>query len=343
VHAVAGFPDPLVGWYPFARRAALRIARTRMPDVIYASSPGPTGLLVAHSVAGRLHVPWVAEFRDLWMDHPALGWTGWRRRLGEWLERRTLGTAAAMVTVSEPWAELLRRKFGKPVVVVTNGFDPEDFPRREARGEGRGARDEGLRLVHTGILDGSSRDPSPLFAAIALLNRDRGPGTADRQSKLRVAFYGPDEALSVAGRLASRYGVAANVELIPSVPYRESLRAQSEADVLLMLLWKAATGSEAKAGWHSGKLFEYMGARRPILAVGTAGDAAELIRARRLGPVLSDPSEIARQLEEWMAVKSRGGTIAPPPEGAAAGFTREEQARNLEKVLLAVVSGGIDN
>jgi len=325
LHAVAGFPDPLVGWYPFARSAALRVGRNWRPDVILASSPGPTALMVAHSVARRLRVPWVAEFRDLWMDHPALDWPAWRRGIGERLERRTLSTAAALVTVSEPWAESLRRKFGKPVAVVTNGFDPEDFP-----GTNEVPFREGtVRLVHTGILDGASRDPSPLLAAINRM------GTF--ASKVRVAFYGPADTLGLAGELAKSHGVQANVELIPSVPYRESLRAQTEADALLMLLW---TDPKVR-GWHSGKLFEYIGARRPVLALGPAVDVgAELIQARRLGVVLSDPEQIARQLGEWIDVKSRIGRIPAPPAEAAAGFTREEQARELEKVLLAVTATG---
>jgi len=328
LNALAGFPDPLLGWYPFARSAALRIAKDWRPDVILASSPGPTALMVAHSIARRLRLPWVAEFRDLWMDHPALDWPAWRRRLGESLERRTLMTATALVTVSEPWAELLRRKFGKEVAVVTNGFDPEDFP----SSPDVPSRAGNVRVVHTGVLDGVTRDPSPMLAAVSRL------GTL--APKVRVAFYGPADTLSLAGRLARRYGVEANVELIPSVPYRESLKAQTEADALLMLLWNAP---EVR-GWHSGKLLEYIGARRPILAVGPACDVgAELIRARRLGVVLDDPARIAEQLKEWIGIKSQGGSIPAPPAGAAAGFTREEQARRLEKVLLAAAAVGLSS
>jgi glycosyltransferase involved in cell wall biosynthesis len=325
LHALVGFPDPLVGWYPFARSVALRVGRNWRPDVILASSPGPTALMVANSVASRLRAPWVAEFRDLWMDHPALDWPAWRRSIGERLERRTLSTAAALVTVSKPWAESLRRKFGKPVAVVTNGFDPEDFPRTTEVPFREGT----VRLVHTGTLDGASRDPSPLLAAISRMDT--------LTPKVRVAFYGPADTLVLAGELAKSHGVQANVELIPSVPYRESLRAQTEADVLLMLLW---TDPNVR-GWHSGKLFEYMGARRPVLAIGPAGDVgAELIQARRLGVVLSNPEQIARQLEEWIDVKSRVGGIPAPPAEAAVGFTREEQAAELGKVLLSAAATG---
>ncbi|MFO7675579.1 MAG: glycosyltransferase [bacterium] len=319
--ALASFPDPLVGWYPFACRAALRISGDWRPDVIYASSPGPTGLLVAHAVAARLGVPWVAEFRDLWMDHPAQDWPGWRQRLGERLERTTLSTAEALVAVSEPAADLLRRKFGRDTFVVTNGFDPADFPARPVVP----FRDGSLRIVHTGELFAGGRTPALLFAALC--------GREDLTRRIRVAFYGSPETLALAGSLARAHGVAAVVELIPSIPYRESLRVQSEADVLLLPLWD----DPKVRGWHSGKFFEYIGARRPILATGPATDVdAEVIRARRLGVVLDDPAQVARLLEEWVRVKAREGFLPSPPAEAAAGFTREELAGKLESVLLAV-------
>ena len=63
-------PDDKVGWRPFALRGAGRTARAFRPDLIYASSPPPTGLVAAACLARRLAVPWVAEIRDRWADDP---------------------------------------------------------------------------------------------------------------------------------------------------------------------------------------------------------------------------------------------------------------------------------
>jgi len=85
---------------------------------------------------------------------------------------------------------------------------------------------------------------------------------------------------------------------------------------------------------YTGKLFEYLGARRPILAIGPADNvAAALIRERQAGIVSSDPAEIAGQLSRWLEAKERGADIPDLPASVAAGLSREEQTRRLERFL----------
>jgi glycosyltransferase involved in cell wall biosynthesis len=121
-------PDMQIGWYPYARRAAADVTREWQPDLIYASAVPHTALLVASSLSRKLKIPWFAELRDLWVDNHFYSFKGLRRYLEIKLERRVLGSAAGIITVSEPLAETLRLKFKQPVLVATNGFDPCDFP-----------------------------------------------------------------------------------------------------------------------------------------------------------------------------------------------------------------------
>jgi hypothetical protein len=118
-------PDAQIGWYPFALAAARRVVRQSDVRAIF-SSAFP---ITAHLVARRLHretgIPWVAEFRDLWSD-----WGGNGRRRQRWdeaLERSLLEEAAAAVTVSPTYAEVLAARGGGRVEVLTNAFDSEDF------------------------------------------------------------------------------------------------------------------------------------------------------------------------------------------------------------------------
>src|SRR3546814_15828717 len=91
--------------------------------------------------------------------------------------------AAALTTVSEPWAETYRARYGKPVAVIYNGYDPAD---QAVGGEtvehGGWPERDLLRIIHTGGIYRGRRDPSPLFDAI------RRP--ADLTRRLRVVFYG---------------------------------------------------------------------------------------------------------------------------------------------------------
>ena len=312
-------PDDKVGWLPFALWQGWRVARAFKPDVIYASGPPPTGLVAATWLARRLSVPWVAEIRDRWADDPYDPRPRWRVALDRRLERRVLGSARAIVTVSETWAQAYRERYRKPTAVIYNGFAPEDYerpPAAAAPGD-RGS----LRIVYTGAIY-AGRDPTPLFRALRLMGR-----AADG---IRVAFYGsPGEAILAA---AARHGVSEQVRVRDTLPHGEVVRRQCQADVLLLLQWN----NPSEAGNIPGKLFEYLGARRPILALGYEdGEMAAIVRERSAGLFSNDSEVIAEQLTAWRDEKRKTGHIAPLPESARAGFSRDEQFGNLEALLTA--------
>ena len=82
-------------------RAALRRARAARWDVIVATSFPPTAILIAHTIAARLRVPYVADFRDSWTKY-ALRAPRRPAPLAELerrLEARMIRDAAAVVAV----------------------------------------------------------------------------------------------------------------------------------------------------------------------------------------------------------------------------------------------------
>src|SRR3546814_11546741 len=106
--------------------------------------------------------------------------------------------AAALTTVSEPWAETYRARYGKPVAVIYNGYDPAD---QAVGGEtvehGGWPERDLLRIIHTGGIYRGRRDPSPLFDAISR--------HADLKRPARAVFYGLATAYIPA--LPRRYGI----------------------------------------------------------------------------------------------------------------------------------------
>ena len=314
------FPDANIGWAPYAIAAASRLIEGWRPDAILASSPPPTSLLVAHRLSKKFDIPWVADLRDLWVDHHYYSQPSWRKAAEQMLERRVLSSASGLVTVSGPLAEKLKSKYGRQAAVVLNGFDPADY----AHPSGDGPRGGVVRILYTGVTYPGRQDPSPLFAAM----RQLGP----LAENVRVSFYG--SYLGAIREAADRHGVGHLVEVNTPVPYKEALRLQAEADVLLLLLWT----DPAERGVYTGKLFEYVGARRPILAVGGEGSvAAEFVRDRRAGVVLDEPSRIAEQLRVWIRQKREEGAIPCTPPETASGVSREEQVRVLESYLQRVL------
>jgi hypothetical protein len=318
-------PDRQIGWLPHALAHAARRLDGWRPDLIYASAPPVTSLLVADRLAARYRCPWVIEFRDRWTDDPYYEKTPWRMALETRWERRLVGRASAIVTVSKPWSDGFRQKYpGKPVATVLNGFDPDDYARDDADTPADGAGADGagaaLAIVYTGAIYPGRRDPTPLFEAMRRL------GAGD--DAVRARFYGtsPEHVLPLARRCAVEH----LVDVLPSVPYRESIRRQKSADVLLLLQWN----DPLEQGNVPAKLFEYLAARRPILGLGLIdGVPAGVIRERGAGLFSNDPAAIAAQLARWLDEKRRTGRVRPLGESACRGFSRAEQFDRLLSFL----------
>lgn len=315
---LVNFPDGQVGWIPFAFKAGERLIRQWRPDLIYASAMPFSSLIIAARLSRRFGIPWVAEFRDLWTQSNYYEFPLWRRWLEGKLEDRTIRSASLLVTVSEPLAEKLRLRHNKPVATILNGFDPEDYAL--PAGQEEALDQDCLNIVYTGMIYPGKRDPRPLYSALAMLG--------DAAENIRVHFYG--RLLPEVHGLAEEYGIAHLIRVHETVSHQESLALQSQADVLLLLLWN----HPSEKGVFSGKLFEYLGARRPILFIGVEdGVAADLIRQRSAGVVANDPQEIAKHLKEWLRTKRTIGAIPALPATVGDGLTRQDQAQRLVEVL----------
>jgi len=317
VYAAREIPDKQCGWIDPAVILGRGLIRDWRPDLIVASAPPYSGLMVAARLSDESGVPWIAEMRDPWSGNVYNDRPIWRDWLDRRMERRTLGRAAALVAVSPVVARDLRTRYRQPIATVLNGFAPEDLPAPSAR-----APHEALTIVYTGTIYQGHRDPSPLFAAIALL-----PAGARRD--VRVVFYGPTEEQVHA--LAAPHGVHEQVVVVPPVDYRASLERQAQADVLLLL----QRNHPSDEGNLPAKFFEYLGALRPILLLGyERGVLAEMIRDRAAGLVSNDSAAIAVQLQTWIA-QSRVDGVPALAEEVRAGLSRTEQFDEYERFLRA--------
>ena len=320
VLATVGLPDARAGWTPIARWAAARVFGDWRPDVIYATAPPYTSFLVAKAIAQAWHRPWVAELRDLWTDHPYYDTTGWRRWVDRRMERGVLPTAAGLVTVTAGWAQQAAERWGLPTLLCMNGYDPDDF---DVPADPPGA-DGPLTIFHPGSVYAGKRDPAALFEALQRLGATAEDFKAD--------FFGTME---VVDDLARANGIEQLVTMRRSIPHAEAIAKEKSSDLLLLLRWDDPREDNVIGG----KLFEYIGARRPILCVGSSrGEAAEIIRDNGFGVTTNDPAAIAEHLTSWLAQKRRGGIPAPTSEPPLA-FSRDVQFHKAEQFLADVIAG----
>lgn len=244
--------------------AAIPIATKMASDfdiVISTFGPRSSHLVGAAMKAANPEVFWVADYRDLWsMNHLSL--LGPRALRNEIiLERKTVNgkhPADLLTTVSEELRETLVRTFELHSEVIYNGFEQGDRVEFTPRSW------SGKKILYTGMLYEGSRDPSLLFKAIRTLADEDLLKIGD----LSIDFYGPRN--KWLENLVNTWRVSDFVRIFPAVPREEALGLQASADALLLL----ESPSPAAAGVLTGKLFEYLGASKPIISLGSQQDSA---------------------------------------------------------------------
>jgi glycosyltransferase involved in cell wall biosynthesis len=318
-------PDGQIGWLPHAVRAGLASIRAGNVDAIYSTSFPVTSHLVARRLKRRSGLPWVADFRDLWTEnhyddcHSRL-----RKRLDRSIERKLLSEADVLVTVSETWAETLRRlSGGRRVVVIRNGFDPADFANDER------PDCEPWTVTHVGNFYGDKQDPTPIFAALArLMEQGKIP-----RAEVRIKLVGPRD--DYVERQLERSGIADLVEATGFVSHEESVRHQMRSHLLLLVM----RAGDRSRGHLPGKLFEYLGARRPILALVPANyEAARIIRETAAGTAV-DPSD-DRAIEQCLLdsfERRRSGAYARVPACDLSAYERQSAARRLADLFTEII------
>ncbi len=328
-------PDEFIGWYPFAVRLGARLVRERAIEAVISTSPPHTAHLVGRAIAARAGVPFVADFRDAWTRNPSFTrGEGRRGRIEARLEAGIAGAAQRIVTVSQGIRNGLLQDHPslcpEDVSVIQNGFDPEDFekgwlPSDLAPVPGK------LRVVYTGgWLDG--RTPETFLAALrAYAGKSRRQGLPE----IEAVFAGTEQALVT--KYAARAGVSALVRTVGYLPLRTACALQRSADALLLVLSDRKHGE----GVLTGKVFQYLGAGRPVLAVVPEGEAADLVRKTGAGCVVApgDTEGVCRALTSLAGSKRAGRPLRGADAQAAAPYTRQAGARRFASLLEEVCRG----
>ncbi|HKE00053.1 MAG TPA: glycosyltransferase [Planctomycetota bacterium] len=314
-------PDENVPWNLTAIPAGIRIAKSEGIDVVLTTSPPSSVHFIGAAVKRATGTPWVADLRDSIVAHPHRRADRLAVRAKEQGEhavaRLVTRSADAIVCVSEAIADEMReRKPRGRVVHISNGSDFDDFAGLEYR------RGERFRITHTGSFFGR-RDPRPFLTALA------------RVDDVVVRFVG--DFRSADREWAETLELGDRLQLVPYAPRREALELQRDSEALLLLIPDA--GGRGR-GVLSGKVFEYLAAERPILAVVPPdGAAAELLRETGAGVVVApdDVDGIARELaalrDAWNAGALDGTPLSDDWKRKLSRRTRvEELARLLEEL-----------
>ena len=265
-------------------------------DAIVSTGPPHTTHLIAMKVAKKFHIPWLADFRDPWTNidfYDKLMLTNWADQKHKRLELEVLNRANKVVTVSWSWAQDFQKISGKMPMVITNGYDPEDFTNA-----GQVTLDQKFTITHAGSLN-DDRNPHVLWEALQELCMEDDAFRSDLEIKMIGQMSG------VALVEAQDKGLQTNLNLINSIPHAAVIKTLITSQVLLLPL----NDTPNIDGVVPGKLYEYIGALRPILCIGkTTGDSAKIIEETAAGKIADfhDKKAVKSILKEYYQAYKAG-------------------------------------
>jgi hypothetical protein len=271
-------PDARMFWISPSVRYLIKYIKDHPVDAIVSTGPPHSTHLIAKRVSKKLRIPWLADFRDPWTNidffldlKPTKVASAIHRRL----ESSVLSSSDTIVTVTQGWGNDLIALGAKNLVVVENGFDEADFLEQPID------LDKYFSLTHIGTLS-PNRNCNALWRALGNLTK-RNAHFAD---KLKIRFVGSVDASAL--EAIEQNGLSKHCEFLGYLSHAEAISIQRQSQVLLLLV----NQSPNAMGIQTGKVFEYLAAKRPIFAVGPlGGDTHSLIRQTNSGIFVDYKSE----------------------------------------------------
>lgn len=263
-------PDEQIGWLPLAYRRAIHYIKENPIHAIYSTSGPFTCHLIGLLLKRRFGLPWIAEFRDEWLEAPNLPLpTKLHKKIHYCLEAHIVNEADRIITMAPDFSRFLMKHgvSSAKFATIPAGFDPDDLmpPQKKTIQE-----DQYFTITFAGLIYETFPPDRFLSAVNELIVEDKIPA-----KELRIRFVGAN----AVPRYLDPFGI---VECTGFVPHMEALTEVAKADLLLLLLSR-----ERGKGVIPSKVFEYMASEKPILAViPPDGATAEIIERTQTGTVV---------------------------------------------------------
>ncbi len=207
--------------------------------------------------------------------------------------------------------------------MIPNGYDSDDFQNPILY-----AQKKCVNIIHVGSLN-ADRNPVLLWHALSILAKERGL----LPDSIKVEFVGSVD-VKVRNSVVEN-GVESYVEFHSSILHSEVPARLATSSLLLLSINDAPRSKDILTG----KLFEYLAARRPIVVLGPKdGDAARLVEDTRSGVVFGsgDAEKLADYLQLALDQEAHGGI--PNTSGDISTYSREGLARRMDGVLRGMIA-----
>jgi glycosyl transferase family 4/glycosyl transferase family 1 len=264
-------PDARKFWVKPSINYLINYLKKNKVDIVISTGPPHSTHLIGLGLKEQLNVKWIADFRDPWTDIDyfyQLPLTKKAIKKHHYLEKKVLQNADTVLVVGKTMKENYK-KFNKNVLIITNGFDSDLTNERSKL-------DSKFTLTHIGLMN-ADRNPSMLWQVLADILNDNKEFLNDFKLKL----IGKVDA-SVKNDIL-KHKLSNSVQIIDYVSHNKVIEFQNKSQVLLLIVNNVPSANQI----ITGKIFEYLMAKRPILAIApTKGDLSEIISKTNSGDVI---------------------------------------------------------
>ncbi len=316
-------PDARVGWVRHAVKTADRIIRQEAIETVLISSPPHSSQLIGLELKKRFpKIHWMADMRDPWTDiyyYAEFHMMEFVKAKDKQLERAVFENASSEEVVSDSLARLFAGKStsidSSKIHVIPNGFDGRDFKQDIVPPA------DVFRLTYVGTLAESYR-PELFFNVLAEVMSEFS------EVRFQVRFVG-SPSVSLKHVLETEH-LSDVTEFIGHVPHAEAVGYMRSSSVLLLFI----PDVDHAEGILTGKLFEYLGSRVPVVGNGPVnGDAAAILKETGAGLLFDrmDKQGLKNHLRDLVERWKTNSDLRHTAD--IRKYERREQARQLASIL----------
>lgn len=294
IRANVFIPDAKMFWIRPSVRFLNQYVRDENIDLIISSGPPHSLHIIAQKVKKNTSIKWLADFRDPWTNidfYKDLPITKRADRYQKKLEKSVLNEADQIVVVGEQMKkEFLKLNRESNIEVITNGYDSEMALHTSL--------DKEFSILHVGSIN-SDRSHESFYQALSELVQEN----LALKETLRLKFIGKVDFL--ARGYISKYELEPLTIFTTYLPYSEISDIQCKAH----LLYLPINNSPNAKGILTGKFFEYLAARRPILCQGPVdGDVSSILKETKAGQIFDfkDKDGIKKEILKQFAHYQKG-------------------------------------
>lgn len=317
-----------------------RIIKKEKINLIFSTSPNHEAQIVALLLSLFTKVKWVSELRDPWTTDPDYKTIVLLKRISDkYMEKMILNGSDKIIvtaeTLKENYIRISNGKCKNKIYTIYNGYDQEDF---SITNNLKNPQNKYFNITYTGTW-GRYRTPEYFIKGLFNLIDEKGY----LKDKIRVNFIGEikanPEMYSRIDQIINESGLNKVIQTnFKFLPHNEITSCLYKSDLLLLVESKA----HAQAGVLAAKIFEYLYAKKPILAlVPPNSEISYIIKKVNAGEIVDyyDTGKISNKIYEMYLKFEKGLLKYNSVNSEIKKYSRINQVRELSKIFDSLIAG----